>query len=500
KNIFISKVPDGWVTPVFTALPAQQPGTANVTLTWMGPVKGNYIITFLNAGQRIQLPARGSDPFRSSGVYPDPNKGDPELTIEETTVFTLEISVNVEGYQQPLVIEKQQTVTIGKVPNITCFKGNLQGTTGKKVLNLTWKTTESDSVQGSWTNNGIPLNPIKDYPVYPPFDPAYYLVAEAEGVTNIDTKYLYLDLVPSNTFKCGSLPWSIGITPDSGLLVVANTEVYTVSIIDTLSWSILATIPNLLLNFGRLIVLSNARALLSGVTGEVPDQYGFFLIDLENNTATQVISGIAVNGMSSQLMFDIIQNTNQILCAVNTIIARYELQNYSEVAQAVISLSPLDIAVVPNGLTAILVGIDDNIQINIAIIDIESLQVIKQRPAGFSADQVSITPDGTYALISSYQATTVQILNTADLSVVGTLDTGGSYVNAQRIDGAGKRALLCTNANTVLVLDFASFTFTKSIPVGQQPQCLAFSSDSCSAFVGNMNDGTVTAIEVNVMA
>ena len=103
----IGKFPHGWGGEVhFTVDPANIEAGESTTLKWNGPAEAVYKIEYAIPGKVVRIPKQGQDPLGPDGTYP--GKTDPPLTLAQTTIFTLIVSMESGRYKA----EQQRTVTV----------------------------------------------------------------------------------------------------------------------------------------------------------------------------------------------------------------------------------------------------------------------------------------------------------------------------------------------------------------------------------------------------
>jgi hypothetical protein len=126
--------------------PANIPYQGNTTLFWFGPQGATYTIQYMANGQVVNVPGQGDPPLGNNGQYP--GQGKPALTLETTTVFTMNVAQSIDNQE----FHAQQQVTVSVVPppppkpRITKFHGSVAIDETQLQLTLSWITDLANQV------------------------------------------------------------------------------------------------------------------------------------------------------------------------------------------------------------------------------------------------------------------------------------------------------------------------------------------------------------------
>jgi DNA-binding beta-propeller fold protein YncE len=140
--------------------------------------------------------------------------------------------------------------------------------------------------------------------------------------------------------------------------------------------------------------------------------------------------------------------------------------------------------------------IDDN---RVSVIDLRASppKVVQTVEAGNGANEISVSPDGTLALVANRAEGTLSVFTVKDkrLTVVGKVDLGNpkSTPSSVKFLPGGKTALVTLfgdNSIGVLHIDGATVTLDKQrLVTGVNPYTLDITRDGALAVVGNMGGG-----------
>jgi YVTN family beta-propeller protein len=171
---------------------------------------------------------------------------------------------------------------------------------------------------------------------------------------------------------------------------------------------------------------------------------------------------------------------------------------------------PSGVAISPDGsvLYAVLNGLNQ-----VAVINTADYNVSKIALTGYPSPQgVAISPNGARLYVAN-QNGTVSVINTADNTVAATI-TGLYYASAVAVSPDGKTVYVTNRAQmsfddmcgsdpfcggpppggTISVIDTITNTITHTITVGYEPSGVTVSPDGSSVYVTNLYDGTVSVI------
>jgi DNA-binding beta-propeller fold protein YncE len=214
----ITKFPNGWGQVSFWVSPANIPYQGNTTLFWSGPQGATYTIQYMANGKVVNIPAQGDPPLGNNGQYP--GQGKPALTLETTTVFTMNVAQSIDN--QEFHAQQQVTVSVGPppppIPKISKFHGSVAMDRSQLQLTLSWITERADQI----TITGVPgLQPTSGEMIIRPStnDPlqsSYTL--EARSGQNKVTSTVSFIWTENKRVPVGEYPTQCAILPDGSRL------------------------------------------------------------------------------------------------------------------------------------------------------------------------------------------------------------------------------------------------------------------------------------------
>jgi YVTN family beta-propeller protein len=168
------------------------------------------------------------------------------------------------------------------------------------------------------------------------------------------------------------------------------------------------------------------------------------------------------------------------------------------VATVAVGNNPIGAAVTPDGSRAYVANAFAN---SVSVIDTADNIVVATITVGDGPYGLAFTPDGSRAYVANSQSSafpnpgTVSVIDTASNTVTGTIIVGVNPLGVA-ITPDGRRAYVTNGGDfTVSVIDTANNTVTATVAVGAIPFWLAITPDGTRAYVANGGDGTVSVID-----
>lgn len=303
---------------------------------------------------------------------------------------------------------------------------------------------------GQWTIS--PINTSGGVLVFNPGGNAATFQATVGNIVTAAQSFVYVTNLKSNTVSVfdsstnnlvatipvGTNPVGITLTPDGAFAYVANqTYPGSVSVINTQSNTVTSTIPVGPFPTGMAIT-PNGRFVYA-VDSTSPGAVS--VIDTTVNSVVATIpEGVFPNwvAISPDGMFAYVTNAFSTPAYISVI----STATNTEVATIPVGQQPTGIAITPNGAFAYVAdgyGSADSVY----VIDLRTNTVVSTIPVGINPGRVSITRDGAFAYVSNF------------------------------------------NSGSVSVIDTRTNTVATTVPVGIEPLDIAFTSDGLLAYVAN---------------
>jgi YVTN family beta-propeller protein len=280
---------------------------------------------------------------------------------------------------------------------------------------------------------------------------------------------------------------------------ITNSGDNTVSVIDTASNTVIATIPVGRNPFGVAVTPDGAKIYITnrGSFQEFSDTVS--VIEAASNTVTTIIpigrspSGVAVSPEGSRVYVANSGGPPDFLGTVSVI----DTTSDTVIASILVSGNPIGVAVTPDG-NRLYVG---NFFPGLSVIDTGTLMEIGTIPiGGFTTSGLAITPDGTkiyVAAVRPKQSPTLSVIETANNTLVGVTQLNGSPGGLATTPDGSKVYVADGFSYDVSVIDTISNTVTTGIPVGvgSYPVGVAVTPDGQHLYVANSGTATVSVID-----
>lgn len=294
-----------------------------------------------------------------------------------------------------------------------------------------------------------------------------------------------------NTIQVGRDPRAIAISPDGRYLYISNQSSSAMSVVDTDTDTVTATIPVGATPFGVAVSPDGRRVYVAN-----DGQGNVAVID----TATNTVIATSESGDNRAIAVAVNPNGRRVYVTTysGNVVSVIDTARNTVIASIPV-VGPSRLAVTPDGRHLYVSSTDDSGRGSTAVVDITTNRVTTTIPAG--GDEVSMAPDGHHAYVignGDGGASTLSVIDTGTNAVISTISAGYySYDLAVSTDGRRIYAIDGGYGN-LLVIDTAANTVVATIPV-PNPEAIALSPDGQRAYVVNDGDpgnpGTVSVID-----
>ena len=305
------------------------------------------------------------------------------------------------------------------------------------------------------------------------------------------------------TVPVGSGPFGVAVSPDGSRVYVSNQNDSTVSVIDTATNTVTATVPVGSRPEGVAVSPDGSRVYVgNGLSGTVS------VIDTTTNTVSATVTvdhggpiGVAVNPDGSRVyVVDIYNVISVIDTATNTVTATVPVGS-----------GPFGVAVSPDGSRVYVANACvSNTNCNngtISVIDATTNAVTATVPIGYNPIGVAVSPDGSRVYVANNCGSsictngTVSVFDAATNTVTAIVPVG-IHAAGVAVSPDGSRVYV-TNNNAVSVIDAATNAVTATVGVGSNPLSLGnfagpgaliATNSSASGGAGAQISGTVPTL------
>ena len=279
---------------------------------------------------------------------------------------------------------------------------------------------------------------------------AYVANASSNSISVIDTATNTV----TATLPLEGSPRGIAIDSVRSLAYVATASQDTVTVLDLLTNAVVAVVP---IGFSNDIVLSANRDF---VYVSVAGNSTVAVIDTATNT---VVAEIPIGDFSGVLALALAPDGSVYAADDFGVVSVIDTATNTITSTFATGATWTDIAFTPDGAFAYLSGYETGT----LVLDMATRTVIATIPTGNLQFGIAMTPNGAFVYQPGYFSEEIFVIDTAANSVVATIPVAGGAGIAMTPDGAF--AYVATIADNVQVIDIATNTVVATVPVGTTP-------------------------------
>ncbi len=217
------------------------------------------------------------------------------------------------------------------------------------------------------------------------------------------------------TIPVGQYPAGVAITPNGAFAYVANYNSNSVSVIDTVTNTVTATVTVGTGPWGIAITPNGALAYITNYTSA-----SVSVISTATNTVLATVAlgspgwGVAITP-NGAFAYATTPGTNKV-SVINT-------ATNAVVATVTVGCGPTSLAITPNGAFAYVTNSCDS---TVSVINTATNTVLATVAVGSQPQNIAITPDGLFAYTSNVLTNNLSVINTATNTVVDTVQAAGT--------------------------------------------------------------------------
>jgi YVTN family beta-propeller protein len=352
------------------------------------------------------------------------------------------------------------------------------------VTYLLWPNADdgTTSTAGTTTTaSGLQVTPGKSLPTGGP-----PTAAPPPPAASIAVPTIFGDPVPVNP-----TPGYMEVAPNGRYAYIANRDEGIVTVFDTTSNAVTATIPipqgpPQFITFSpdgsvAYVTIYNADYTYNAVA----------FVETASNTVTATVEvGLRpfapATSPDGGLLYVPLHNEGRVE-VLDTATAT-EVDSY-EVAE-----NPHWIAISDDGSTGYTANHESGV---VSVLDLgDGGRVITTIPVGEAPHSISLSPDGTRVSVVNFESSTVSVIDTATNTVVATIPVGAKPQDITYAPDGAHFYTANVDGGTVSVIDTKTNTVTATIPTGNGPSSVAVLPDGRRAYVTNLDDGTVRILDL----
>jgi serine/threonine-protein kinase len=333
----------------------------------------------------------------------------------------------------------------------------------------------------SATASGLQVSPGKSLPTGGP-----PTAAPPPPAASIAVPTIFGDPVPVNP-----TPGYMEIAPNGRYGYIANRDEGIVTVYDTTSNAVTATIPipqgpPQFITFSpdgqvAYVTIYNADYTYNAVA----------FVETSSNTVTATVEVgkrpfAPATSPDGRLLYVPLHNEGRVE-VLDTSTAK-EVDSY-EVAE-----NPHWIAISEDGSTGYTANHESGV---VSVLDLtDHGRVITTIPVGQAPHSISLSPDGTRVSVVNFESNTVSVIDTATNTVVATIPVGAKPQDITYAPDGAHFYTANVDGGTVSVIDTSTNTVTATIATGNGPSSVAVLPDGRRGYVTNLDDGTVRILDL----
>lgn len=291
----------------------------------------------------------------------------------------------------------------------------------------------------------------------------------------------------------GDAPVDVLVSPDGRRAYVSNAGSGTVSVLDTASGALAATVPVVdqddiveqTVSLGDLAISPDGRRVLVGGRGTVE------VID----TTRDAVSGSLAARADVESVAVAPDGRRAWVTVAGGVVQSFGLDGTDGGPAVTVGRGPEGVAFAPDGSRAYVANSGSD---TVSVID-TATGVVTPVPVPAGPVDVAVSPDGSRVYVSCFDAGSVVVIDAASGRVGAAIPVG---MWPSRITVSPDGSLVAVTANTdsdsITLIDTAGYA-VRSVPVGGDPSGIAFSPDGRRAYLANGGDDSVQVIDVALL-
>ncbi|MCH8274225.1 MAG: YncE family protein [Armatimonadetes bacterium] len=263
------------------------------------------------------------------------------------------------------------------------------------------------------------------------------------------------------TVPVGFAPTGVAVHPAGTFVYVANRTANTVSVIDTAANSVTATIP---VGVEPTGVAVNPAGTFVYVANQFSNTVS--VIDTATNTVVDTVSvGTDPHGVAVHRTGAFVYVSNQLSNSVSVI----DTATNSVMATVPVGVGPSGVVAHPDGTRVYAVNRNSD---SVSVIDTATNTVIATVSVGFAPEAASVLPGGTRLYVTNGFGNSVTVIDTATNSVIATVPVGGLAIGVAAHPDGTRVYVAILFTDTVSVIDVGTSSVIDTISVGSEPYAL----------------------------
>ena len=260
------------------------------------------------------------------------------------------------------------------------------------------------------------------------------------------------------TVPVGTYPRGVAVNPVGTRAYVANHGSTSVSVIATASNNVVATVDVGSSPGGVVVNPAGTRVYVA--------KYGSTSVSVIDTASNSVVATVPVGSNPWGVAMNLAGTRVYVANSQSNTVSVIDTASNSVMATVPVGSNPWGMAVNPSGTR---VYASNHLSNLVSVIDTASNSMVATILVGTAPSGVTVNPVGSRAYVANYGSNSVSVIDTASNSVAVTVNVG-SYPHGVAVNPAGTRAYVTNSgSNNVSVIDTASNTVIATVAVGSAP-------------------------------
>ena len=290
----------------------------------------------------------------------------------------------------------------------------------------------------------------------------------------------------------GARPIRIAMTPDRLKAFVSDYGTSSISVLDTVARTNIATIP-VERGPGEITITPDGKQLWVIHQKSLEGDHNHSAVEVIDTVTNLVIATVLIPGQGAKdVLFTL---DGRFAYVANNRLGEVDVIDTTtyQVTSIPTALGSRRLCISPAGDR---VYVSNNNGRSVSVIDTATQQVIATIPIGLTPMGIAITPNGEEVYVTNQCDGTVSVIDTATLTVIATIRTG-HLCQKVVITRDGTKAFVQNGySDTVSAIDTATHTVSATLRVGHHPWAILADSEDMKLYVSNGDDTTVSVIDI----
>lgn len=292
------------------------------------------------------------------------------------------------------------------------------------------------------------------------------------------------------TIQEQTTPTFVAVTPDGRYAYTANRDAQVITVMDTATNKMTATIP---ITAGPPQFLSFAPDGQTLYVSLFNDQRTIHAIDVLDTRTNSVVATIPQQ--ARPYLPQVTPDGKQLYVPNHDVasVSVIDTATNSVIGQVQVAPNPHWVSFSSDGRRAYTANHESNL---VSVIDTATLQVVKTIPVGTSPHSIAINPHRPMVAEVNYDSNSVSEIDTITDQVVATVPVGKEPQDIAWSPDGRFAYVVNEGGNTVSVIDTDTNQVTATVPTGAGPTSIAMLPDGHRAYVSNLDSGSLTVLEL----